>query len=70
METKFKKREITQEVIESFLNGNDPQERIVNLEYSYQNDYVTVFYRDENDTKQTSNEPFYPFVWAKKTIPS
>lgn len=63
----FIKKEITPESIKSFLDGNDPQERIVNLEYSYQNDYITVYYRDENDVKQTSMEPFYPFVWAKKS---
>ena len=63
----FVKNEITPEKIASFLDGNDPQERIVNLEYSYQDDFITVYYRDENDVKQVSREPFYPFVWAKKS---
>ena len=67
MAKKFVKREITPEIIKSFLEGNDPQERIVNLEYSYQNDYITVFYRDEQDRKLTSRESFLPFVWAKRT---
>lgn len=63
---KFEKKVITQDVVSSFLEGNDPQKRIVNLEYSYQDDYITVFSRDENDNKIEEQQPFYPFVWAKK----
>lgn len=66
MERKFEKKEITGDIVASFLDGNDPQERIVNLDYSYQDNFITVFYRDENDVKQESREPFYPFVWAKR----
>lgn len=66
MEKKFVKKTIDADVIKSFLDGNDPQERIVNLEYSYQDDYITVYYRDENDAKHTERAPFYPFVWAKR----
>ena len=62
----FIKKEITNEVITSFLEGNDPQERIVNLEYSYKDDFITVYYRDKYDDKMESMEPFYPFVWAKR----
>ena len=62
----FVKKEITPEMIQTFLDGRDPQERIVNLEYSYNNDFITVYYRDENDVKQVSNESFFPFVWAKQ----
>ena len=67
MAKKFVKKTITPEIIKSFLDGNDPQERIVNLEYSYQDDFITVFYRDKDDRKQTEREPFYPFVWAKRS---
>ena len=65
-EKKFEKKKLTVEDIETFLNGRDPQERIVNLEYSYQDDFITVFYRDEQDRKVSEQVPFYPFVWAKK----
>ena len=54
------------EEVGKFLEGRDPQERIVNLLYSYQNNYVTVVYRNENDQKCTQDEPFFPFVWATK----
>ncbi len=55
---------ITQEEIQKFMDGRDPQERIVNLSYSYQNDYISVFYRDKQDRKCVEEQPFYPFLWA------
>ena len=58
------KEQITTEVIKDFLEGHDPQERIVNLEYNYQDDFIKVYYRNENDEKCVSHQPFYPFVWA------
>jgi len=58
--------EITNEVIKNFLEGRDPQERIVNLDYNYQNDYVTVYYRDENDVRHHEKQPYYPFLWATR----
>lgn len=61
-ETKIKK--ISQEDIEKFIDGRDPQQRIVNLEYNYRDDYVTVIYRNENDQKCKTKESFYPFCWA------
>ena len=55
---------ITQEVIQTFIEGRDPMELIVNITYSYQDDFVTIFYRNENDQKCKTTESFYPFVWA------
>lgn len=66
MSKTFIKKEITNEVIEKFLNGKDEQERIVNLEYSYKDDFINVYYRNENDEKCVSRQPFYPFLWAKR----
>ena len=64
MSKTFVKKEITPEVISTFLNGRDEQERIVNLDYTYQDDFITVFYRNENDDRCVSKEPFLPFLWA------
>lgn len=61
----LKHEEISTERIETFLNGHDPQERIVNLEYNYKDDFVKVYYRNEKDMKCMSMQPFYPFVWAR-----
>lgn len=58
------KRIITQDEIAKFMEGKDPQERIVNLEYSYQDPFIQVFYRDEQDRKCVEKQPFYPIVWA------
>ena len=66
MAKKFIKKEVTPEVVSTFLDGYDPMERIVNFDYQYQNDYITIYYRDENDNKCKTNEPFYPFLWATK----
>ena len=57
-------KKISQEDIERFIEGHDPQKRIVNLEYSYRDDFVTVVYRNENDQKCKQKEKFYPFCWA------
>ena len=59
-------KEITNEVINSFINGTDPMERIVNLEYKYDSDKIKVYYRNENDVKCYKMENFYPFVWATR----
>lgn len=64
MSENLKKKEITPEVISTFLNGRDEQTGIVNLDYKYQNDYITVYYRNENDDKCVAQEPFMPFLWA------
>ena len=61
-----RKTEITTEVINSFINGTDPMERIVNLEYKYDSDKIKVYYRNENDNKCYKMENFYPFVWATR----
>lgn len=60
------RKKITNEDIERFLNGHDPQERIVNFDYKGDNSFITVIYRDENDNKCSTTEPFFPFLWATR----
>lgn len=55
---------ISLEEIGKFMDGRDPEERIVNLLYSYQDPFITIVYRNKNDQKCTRRENFYPFVWA------
>ena len=62
----FKKKEITPEVVSTFLEGYDPQERIVNFDYKYSDNFITIIYRNENDDKCTSRDSFMPFLWATK----
>ena len=61
------KSEVTKEQIHSFLNGHNPMERIVKIEGDYNDDKMSVIYRDENGLKKVSHEPFYPFCWAKQS---
>lgn len=62
----FVKKTITPEVVSTFLDGRNPQERIVNFEYNYQDDFIKVIYRDESDRKCISVDSFYPFLWATR----
>lgn len=64
----FKRQEITMEAVKTFMEGHDPEERIVDIVANYRDSFVKVYYRDEDDNKCVSERPFYPFVWAKKDI--
>ena len=46
-----KSNKIEKEVI-SFLNGNDPMEHIIKIECGYNDDMVSIIYRDENNKKR------------------
>lgn len=61
-----RKTEINEEVIGQFLSGQDPMERIVNLEYKPNEDKIKVFYRDVNDKKCEIMDFFHPFCWATR----
>ena len=58
------RKQITEEVIGTFLEGHDPMERIVGLEYKYTDDKIKVLYRDANDRKKETMDYFHPFCWA------
>ena len=64
MENEVKK--IPQEVIEQFLNGDDPMERIVNLDYKYQDKFITIFYRNEEDQKMHKARIILPICMGYK----
>jgi len=64
----FKRQEITMEAVKTFMEGHDPEERIVDIVANYRDSFVKVYYRDEDDNKCVSERPFYPFVWAKKEV--
>ena len=64
----FKRQEITMEAVKTFMEGHDPEERIVDITTNYRDPFVKVYYRDADDNKCVSERPFYPFVWAKKDV--
>lgn len=59
------KSEVTKEQIDAFLNGTDPMERIIKMECDYNDDTITLIYRDEKGKKKALREPFKPIVWTK-----
>jgi hypothetical protein len=61
------RKEINEEVISTFLAGHDPMERIVNLEYKYNEDKIKVIYRDEQDRKCEVMDYFHPFCWETRS---
>ena len=61
------RKEINEEVISTFLAGHDPMERIVNLEYKYNEDKIKIIYRDEQDRKCEMMDYFHPFCWATRS---
>ena len=60
------KIEVTKEQVHSFLQGNNPQERIIKIEGDYNDDKVYVISRDSQGNKIIEKDYFYPFVWCKQ----
>lgn len=56
----------TNEEVEAFLKGTNPQEHIIKIECDFNDEHATVIWRDENFQKHYTKEPFYPFCWAKQ----
>ena len=60
-------KKITPEVVEQFLNGHDPMERIISIECEYDDNTASIIYVNENGEKRVKKENFYPFVWVKNS---
>lgn len=60
-------RQITPEVVQSFLEGHDPMERIVAIECAYNEDRAAVVYVNEKGEKRVRMEDFKPFLWCKNS---
>lgn len=60
--------EVTKEQIGSFLNGTNPQERIIKVEGDYNESKIHVIYRDEGGKMCIEHDNFYPFVWCKLSV--
>ena len=55
---------ISQEVIESFLNGWDPEEYIVGVEYDYQTNKIYKIIQDPTRGKMVKPDTLTPFLWV------
>ncbi len=58
------KEVISQEVIESFLNGGDPEEFIVGVEYDYPSNKIYKIIQDPIQGKIIKEDTFTPFMWV------
>ena len=55
---------ISQEVIENFLNGADPEENIVGIEYDYRSNKIHKIIQDPEMGKIIKEDSFVPFLWV------
>ena len=55
---------ISQEVIENFLNGWDPEEFIVGVEYDYRTNKIYKIIQDPDRGKIVKPDTFTPFLWV------
>lgn len=62
------KTKVSNEIIESFLQGSDPQEYIVAVESSYDKPIVTLVINEPNCEKRLEDYPYKPFLWFKEDI--
>ncbi len=62
------KTKVSNEIIESFLQGSDPQEYIVAIESSYDKPSVTLVINEPDCEKRLEDHPYKPFLWFKEDI--
>jgi DNA polymerase elongation subunit (family B) len=55
---------ISQEIIEQFLQGADPEEHIVSLEYDYQDGLIYKIIQDPEKGKIVRTDTFTAFAWV------
>lgn len=60
-------KEINSEVVNDFLIGSDPMERIVNIECGYMDDHVNIIFINDKGEKRIRKDDFKPFVWVKNS---
>ena len=58
-------KQITTEVVNTFLNGHDPMEHIIAIECGYDEDKVNIIYVNEKGEKRIKQDDFKPFIWVK-----
>lgn len=56
------------ELIQKFLSGRDPMEHIISIECGYEDDKVSIIYRNADNQKRIRLEDFKPFLWAKQSV--
>lgn len=59
-------KQVTKEDIDAFLAGNDPMEHIIKIECGYDENKVSIIYRNEEGKKRIKRDYFKPFVWCNE----
>ena len=62
------KTKISNERIENFLQGSDPEKYIVAIEAGYSEPNVTLVVNDPEKGKYSYEHPYKPFLWFKQDI--
>lgn len=60
-------KQITNEMVNDFLNGRDPMKHIISMECAYNEDMVNIIFVDDKGVKRVRQEEFRPFLWAKNS---
>lgn len=60
--------EFNKEMINDFLSGRDPMERIVSIECDFNEEDVSIIFINNNNEKRVRIDDFKPFVWAKNSV--
>lgn len=58
---------ISKDVVNTFLTGHDPMERIITIECDYQEDKVSIVYVNDKGEKRVKLDDFKPFIWCKNS---
>lgn len=61
-------KEINSETVNTFLNGHNPMERVIDIEYDFTSDFVNIIYVNESGQKMIRKDDFKPFVWVKNSV--
>lgn len=56
------------EIVDNFLSGFNPMEKIINIECDFNDEEVSIIYRNDKGIKKIRKEDFKPFVWAKNSV--
>ena len=64
------KTKVSNEVIESFLQGSNPEKYIVAIESNYSEPTVTLVINDPEKGKYLYDDKFKPFLWFKEEVTS
>ena len=60
--------QISNEQIEKFLSGTDPQTHIVAIEANYSDTFVELIVNNPETGKVIEKHPYQPFLWIKEEI--